>query len=170
MGWPVDETFTVHPAAVEYFRATGKRGAAARATWRERIAAMPSDRRAALEAIAAMKQVEGAIVGAGGSPFGLGSDIGGSIRMPAFFNGVFGHKPTGGLVSNVGQYPLPAEPAKTAHFCSMCGPHFCSMKITQDVREYAEKHQVPIEQAVETGMQQKAAEFRHKGLQIYSES
>ena len=65
---------------------------------------------------------------------------------------------------------LPAEPAKTAHFCSMCGPHFCSMKITQDVREYAEKHQVPLEQAVETGMQQKAAEFRHKGLQIYSES
>jgi fatty acid amide hydrolase 2 len=50
---------------------------------------------------------EGAIVGAGGAPFGLGSDIGGSIRMPAFFNGVFGHKPTGGLVSNEGQFPLP---------------------------------------------------------------
>jgi fatty acid amide hydrolase 2 len=49
---------------------------------------------------------EGAIVGAGGSPFGLGSDIGGSIRMPAFFNGVFGHKPTGGLVENEGQYPV----------------------------------------------------------------
>ncbi|HZF52382.1 MAG TPA: amidase [Polyangiaceae bacterium] len=49
---------------------------------------------------------EGAIVGAGGSPFGLGSDIGGSIRMPAFFNGVFGHKPTGGLVDNEGQYPI----------------------------------------------------------------
>ncbi len=48
---------------------------------------------------------EGAIVGAGGSPFGLGSDIGGSIRMPAFFNGVFGHKPTGGLVPGSGQYP-----------------------------------------------------------------
>jgi fatty acid amide hydrolase 2 len=48
---------------------------------------------------------EGAIVGAGGAPFGLGSDIGGSIRMPAFFNGVFGHKPTGGLVPNAGQYP-----------------------------------------------------------------
>lgn len=54
---------------------------------------------------------EGAIVGAGGTPFGLGADIGGSIRMPAFFNGVFGHKPTGGLVDNAGQYPLPAEPA-----------------------------------------------------------
>ena len=49
---------------------------------------------------------EGAIVGAGGTPFGLGADIGGSIRMPAFFNGVFGHKPTGGLVDNGGQYPL----------------------------------------------------------------
>jgi len=49
---------------------------------------------------------EGAIVSAGGSPFGLASDIGGSIRVPAFFNGVFGHKPTGGLVPNSGQFPL----------------------------------------------------------------
>lgn len=53
---------------------------------------------------------EGGIIGAGASPFGLGSDIGGSIRMPAFFNGVFGHKPTGGLVPFTGQYP-PAEGA-----------------------------------------------------------
>ncbi|WP_437683074.1 amidase [Sorangium sp. So ce131] len=52
---------------------------------------------------------EGAVVGAGGAPVGLGSDIGGSIRMPAFFNGVFGHKPTGGLVPTSGQYPLPGE-------------------------------------------------------------
>ncbi len=49
---------------------------------------------------------EGAIVGAGASPFGLGSDIGGSIRMPAFFCGVFGHKPSGGLVPGTGQYPV----------------------------------------------------------------
>jgi fatty acid amide hydrolase 2 len=49
---------------------------------------------------------EGAIVGAGGSPFGLGSDVGGSIRMPAFFNGVFGHKPSGRLVPNSGQFPI----------------------------------------------------------------
>ena len=56
---------------------------------------------------------EGAIIGAGGAPFGLGSDIGGSIRMPAFFNGVFGHKPTGGLVDNTGQFPLPAAAALT---------------------------------------------------------
>ncbi len=48
---------------------------------------------------------EGSIVGSGASPFGLGSDIGGSIRMPAFFNGVFGHKPTGGLVPGTGQFP-----------------------------------------------------------------
>jgi fatty acid amide hydrolase 2 len=54
---------------------------------------------------------EGAIVGAGGAPFGLGSDIGGSIRMPAFFNGVFGHKATGGAVPNDGQFPLPADAA-----------------------------------------------------------
>jgi len=51
---------------------------------------------------------EGAIVGAGGSPFGLGSDIGGSLRLPAFFNGVFTHKPSPGLVPNTGQYPTPA--------------------------------------------------------------
>ena len=49
---------------------------------------------------------EGAIVGSGASPFGLGSDVGGSIRMPAFFNGVFGHKPTGGMVPGTGQHPI----------------------------------------------------------------
>ena len=50
---------------------------------------------------------EACIVAAGGSPFGLGSDIGGSIRLPAFFNGVFGHKSSPGLVPNEGQYPVP---------------------------------------------------------------
>ncbi len=50
---------------------------------------------------------EGAIIGAGASPFGLGADVGGSIRFPAFFNGVFGHKPTPGIVPNTGQFPLP---------------------------------------------------------------
>lgn len=49
---------------------------------------------------------EGAIIAAGASPFGLGSDIGGSIRLPAFFNGVFGHKPSGGLVPGTGQFPI----------------------------------------------------------------
>ncbi len=51
---------------------------------------------------------EGAIVGSGASPFGLGSDVGGSIRMPAFFNGVFGHKCSPGLVTNEGQFPGPS--------------------------------------------------------------
>lgn len=50
---------------------------------------------------------EGAIIGAGASPFGLGADVGGSIRMPAFFNGVFGHKPTPGIVPNTDQVPMP---------------------------------------------------------------
>jgi fatty acid amide hydrolase 2 len=54
---------------------------------------------------------EGAIIAAGGSPFGIGSDIGGSIRMPAFFNGVFGHKPSGGMVPGSGQYPFPENEA-----------------------------------------------------------
>jgi phosphomethylpyrimidine synthase len=64
---------------------------------------------------------------------------------------------------------LPAEPAKTAHFCSMCGPHFCSMKITQDVRDYAEQHSLPVDSAVESGMKEKAAEFRRQGLRIYGD-
>jgi len=54
---------------------------------------------------------EGALISAAGSPFGLGADVGGSIRMPAFFNGVFGHKPTGGLVPNTGQHPYVTEDA-----------------------------------------------------------
>ncbi|MGC8723258.1 MAG: phosphomethylpyrimidine synthase ThiC [Acidobacteriota bacterium] len=54
---------------------------------------------------------------------------------------------------------LPAEPAKGAHFCSMCGPKFCSMKITQDVREYAERHGLAPEAAIEAGMAEKAKEF-----------
>ncbi len=64
---------------------------------------------------------------------------------------------------------LPSENAKTAHFCSMCGPHFCSMKITQDVRDYAAKLGVQSETAVEHGMQEKAAEFRAQGAQLYQE-
>ena len=49
---------------------------------------------------------EGSILSAAGSPFGIGSDIGGSIRMPAFFNGIFGHKPSTGIVCNMGQIPV----------------------------------------------------------------
>ena len=56
---------------------------------------------------------EGAAIGSGGSPFGIGSDMGGSIRLPAFFNGVFGHKPTPGIVPNTGQWPFdPGESAR----------------------------------------------------------
>ncbi len=62
---------------------------------------------------------------------------------------------------------LPAEGAKLAHFCSMCGPHFCSMKITQDVREYAEKQGVEAEKALAVGMSEKAKEFIATGSEIY---
>ncbi len=62
---------------------------------------------------------------------------------------------------------LPAEGAKLAHFCSMCGPHFCSMKITQDVREFAEKEGVEEEKALAVGMSEKAKEFTEKGSEIY---
>jgi phosphomethylpyrimidine synthase len=57
---------------------------------------------------------------------------------------------------------------KVAHFCSMCGPHFCSMKITQDVRDYAQAHRIEeIDVAVEVGMQEKAREFLEEGASIY---
>jgi phosphomethylpyrimidine synthase len=62
---------------------------------------------------------------------------------------------------------LPKEAMKTAHFCSMCGPHFCSMKITQDVREYAEKQGLAAEEALARGMQEKAVEFVRSGGEIY---
>ena len=52
---------------------------------------------------------EGAAIGSGFAPFGLGTDVGGSVRLPAFFNGVFGHKPTGCLVPPAGHYPAPNE-------------------------------------------------------------
>jgi phosphomethylpyrimidine synthase len=62
---------------------------------------------------------------------------------------------------------LPAEPAKTAHFCSMCGPKFCSMRISQDVRDYAEAQGVGAEQAIELGMKEKSAEFVSGGSEVY---
>ena len=62
---------------------------------------------------------------------------------------------------------LPQEGAKLAHFCSMCGPHFCSMKITQDVREYAASQGIDEQAALENGMQQKSIEFVKKGAEIY---
>mgnify|MGYP001952940082 FL=1 len=65
---------------------------------------------------------------------------------------------------------LPKESSKVAHFCSMCGPHFCSMKITQDVREYAAKQGLADKEAIDVGMQQKAAEFVESGGEIYVEA
>jgi phosphomethylpyrimidine synthase len=62
---------------------------------------------------------------------------------------------------------LPQERMKEAHFCSMCGPHFCSMKLTQDVREFAEKNGYSEQDALEKGMQNKAEEFKEKGANIY---
>jgi len=65
---------------------------------------------------------------------------------------------------------LPSEPAKKAHFCSMCGPHFCSMKITQDVREYAAKQEIEVEEALAAGLAEKAEEFKGSGGNLYIES
>lgn len=65
---------------------------------------------------------------------------------------------------------LPKDSMKVAHFCSMCGPHFCSMKITQDVREYAEKLGVDETAALQKGMQEKAVEFVSKGAQLYQKA
>ncbi len=62
---------------------------------------------------------------------------------------------------------LPAEGAKVAHFCSMCGPHFCSMKITQDVRDYAEKNGFDSEEAIEKGMKEQSKLFSDSGKEIY---
>ena len=62
---------------------------------------------------------------------------------------------------------LPAEGAKHAHFCSMCGPNFCSMKITEDVRRYAEKLGMSDEDALAKGMEEKSAEFKEQGGEVY---
>ncbi|MEC1723116.1 phosphomethylpyrimidine synthase ThiC, partial [Schinkia azotoformans] len=62
---------------------------------------------------------------------------------------------------------LPAEGAKTAHFCSMCGPKFCSMRISQDIRNYAKDHNLETTEAIEKGMKEKATEFKQAGGGIY---
>lgn len=62
---------------------------------------------------------------------------------------------------------LPAEGAKLAHFCSMCGPKFCSMRITQDIREYAQQKGLDEEQAIQVGLEEKAKEFREAGGELY---
>ncbi|PRX49879.1 phosphomethylpyrimidine synthase ThiC [Salegentibacter salegens] len=62
---------------------------------------------------------------------------------------------------------LPSENAKVAHFCSMCGPNFCSMKITQDVRKFAEENGMDTQEAIEEGMKKKSEEFKAKGSEVY---
>jgi phosphomethylpyrimidine synthase len=61
---------------------------------------------------------------------------------------------------------LSHEGAKTAHFCSMCGPQFCAMKITEDVRRYAQEHGLAEDQAIEAGMRERAKAFRHSGAKV----
>ncbi len=65
---------------------------------------------------------------------------------------------------------LPQEGAKSAHFCSMCGPHFCSMKITEDVRKFAAEQGVTEEEALKKGMEQKSKEFVEKGAEVYTKA
>ena len=63
---------------------------------------------------------------------------------------------------------LPQEGAKSAHFCSMCGPHFCSMKISEDVRRYAADHALSEEDALKKGMEEKSKEFKESGAEVYT--
>ena len=65
---------------------------------------------------------------------------------------------------------LPQEGAKSAHFCSMCGPHFCSMKITEDVRKYAAERGLSEDEALKTGMEEKSAEFVERGAEVYAKA
>jgi phosphomethylpyrimidine synthase len=65
---------------------------------------------------------------------------------------------------------LPKDAHKVAHFCSMCGPHFCSMKITQDVRDYARDKGLDDDTAISTGMAEKAQEFRKQGAEVYKKA
>jgi phosphomethylpyrimidine synthase len=65
---------------------------------------------------------------------------------------------------------LPMEGAKTAHFCSMCGPHFCSMRITEDVRKFAAEQKLSEDEALRAGMEQKAKEFVEKGAEVYAKT
>ncbi|MEI6656404.1 MAG: phosphomethylpyrimidine synthase ThiC, partial [Verrucomicrobiota bacterium] len=62
---------------------------------------------------------------------------------------------------------LPQDAAKTAHFCSMCGPHFCSMKISEDVRQYAAAQGIAEDEALAQGMREKSQEFVNAGAEIY---
>ncbi len=76
-------------------------------------------------------------------------------------------RPMSGREESVPRQTLPQEGAKTAHFCSMCGPHFCSMKITEDVRKYAAEHGLTEDEALRVGMEEKAKGFADAGAELY---
>ena len=76
----------------------------------------------------------------------------------------------GGRPSQFHDETLPQDGAKTAHFCSMCGPHFCSMKITEDVRKYAAEQGIAEEEALKKGMEEKSREFTEKGSELYAKA
>ena len=65
---------------------------------------------------------------------------------------------------------LPQDGAKSAHFCSMCGPHFCSMKISEDVRKYAAEQAISEEEALQKGMEEKSKEFMEAGAEVYAKA
>ena len=65
---------------------------------------------------------------------------------------------------------MPREALKLAHFCSMCGPHFCSMKITEDVPKYAAEQGIADEEALKKGMEEKCREFTEKGNELYAKA
>ena len=77
-------------------------------------------------------------------------------------------KPAKGAGGVAGQQRL--QGAKTAHFCSMCGPHFCSMKITEDVRKYAAEQGMSDEQALQSGMERKSRDFADGGAELYAKA
>jgi phosphomethylpyrimidine synthase len=69
--------------------------------------------------------------------------------------------------ANTTMPPCRSKARRVAHFCSMCGPHFCSMKITQDVRDFAEKQGISADEALQKGMEVKSVEFVKTGAQVY---
>ena len=66
--------------------------------------------------------------------------------------------------------PLTQDGAKTALICAMCGPHFCSMKITEDVRKYAAEQGVSEQEALQKGMEEKSKEFVERGAEVYAKA
>ncbi len=75
-----------------------------------------------------------------------------------------------GQTSQFHDETVPQEGAKTAHFCSMCGPHFCSMKITEDVRKYAAEQGIDDAEVLERGMEEKSREFNAAGSRLYTKA